>query len=130
MFHISNTSSAVLVPPEAANLTTPLNHGRWQLYLSDHPDAALTEFFIIKIIQRFRLGFNGTLFSLNPACKNLDGALQYPLVVYKYITEEIIQHRLIGSLIIQHRVIGLLFHWLILAILELFQKAPPPTSGD
>ena len=46
---------------------------------------------------------------LKPARKNLDGVLQHPVVVYKYITEEIIQHRLIGPLIIQHRVIAILF---------------------
>ena len=63
MSHISTTSTAVLVPPEAANITTPLNYSRWQLYLSDHPDAVLTEFFITEITQRFRLGFSGTLFT-------------------------------------------------------------------
>ena len=63
MSHISNTSTAVLVPPEATNITTPLNYSRRQLYLSDHPDAALTEFFIMEITQRFRLGFSGTHFT-------------------------------------------------------------------
>ena len=40
-------------PPEAANITTPLNHEKWKLYLSDHPDAALTEFFITGLTQGF-----------------------------------------------------------------------------
>ena len=96
--HISNTSTAVLVPPEAANITTPLNHEKWKMYLSDHPDIALTEFFITGITQGFRLGFHTTLSSLKPARKNLDGALQHPSVVDEYITEEITQHRVIGPL--------------------------------
>ena len=98
MSHISDTLIAVLVPPESDNITSPFNHGRWQLYLSDHPDAALTEFFIMGIIQGFWLGFNSTLSSLKPVCKNLDGALQHPLVVDEYNTAEIIQHRVINPL--------------------------------
>ena len=63
------------------------------MYLSDHPDVALTG-----IPQGFQLGFNTTLSSLKPACKNLDSALQHPSVVDEYITKEITQHTVISPL--------------------------------
>ena len=75
MSHLSNIPAVVLVPPEAANITTPLKHDKWQLYLSDYPDAALTKFFITGITQGFRLGYNSPLSSLKSARKNLDGTL-------------------------------------------------------
>ena len=50
------------------------------------------------ITQGFQLGFNSTLSSLKPACKNLEGALQHPSVVDNYITEEIMHHRINGPL--------------------------------
>ena len=98
MSHLSNIPATILIPPEAARITTPLNHDKWQLYLSDYPDAALTKFFIMGITQGFRLGFNSPLSSLKSARKNLGGALQHPSVVDEYITEEILQHRVIGPL--------------------------------
>ena len=84
--------------PEAANITTPLKHSRWQLYLLDHPDTALIKFFVNGITQGFQLGFNSPLSSLTSAHRNLGGALQHPDVVEEYITEEINQHRVISPL--------------------------------
>ena len=98
MSHLSDISTAILVLPEAASITTPLNYCKWQLYLSEHPDPALTTFFITGITQGFRLGFDSPLVSLKSACKNLAGALQHPTVVEEYITEEVTQHRVIGPL--------------------------------
>ena len=123
MSHLSNTPAVVLVPPEAANITI-LKHDKWQLYLSDYPDAALTKFFITGITQEFRLGYNSPLSSLKSAHKNLDGALQHPSVVDEYITEEIVQHRVLAHYQ------KLLSQFLILAVLELFPSVLLPTSGD
>lgn len=94
--HISNLSTSILVPHEAARITTPLNHTRWQFHLSEHPDKALIKFFISGITQGFRLGFNNPLSSLKSARNNLDGALQHPAIVEEYIAEEITQHRVVG----------------------------------
>ena len=96
--HLSNIPSSILVPPKAANITTPLKHSRWQLYLLNHPDTALIKFFVNGITQGFRLGFNSPLSSLTSAQRNLGGALQHPDVVEEYIAEEINQHRVIGPL--------------------------------
>ena len=53
---------------------------------------------IMGITQGFQLGYNSPLSSLKSARKNLDSTLQHPLVVDEYITEEILQHSVIGPL--------------------------------
>ena len=97
--HLAGLSETVVVPSVAATVTTPLNINGWQARLMEYANRLLVTFFISGLTQGFRIGFNQLPVMLKSAQKNLDGALQHPKVVDKYLTAEIAQHRLAGPFI-------------------------------
>ena len=94
--HLVGLSETVVVPSVAATVTIPLNMNGWQAWLMEYPNRLLVTFFISGLTQGFRIGFNQLPVMLRSARKNLDGALQQPEVVDKYLTAEIAQHCVAG----------------------------------
>ena len=86
----------LLVPPEAAVITTPLRPHKWLELLSAYPNKALKEFFIDGLLHGFKIGFNNPPSQLHLAKKNLLGALQHPQVVDDYLKVEIAEHHVTG----------------------------------
>ena len=93
---MTDASYQVLVPPEAAVITTPLHPHKWLEMLRAYPYDALKEFFINGLLHGFKIGFNNPPSQLHSARKNLPGALQHPQVVDDYLKAEIAEHCVIG----------------------------------
>ena len=86
----------VIVPANAAIISTPLNSVAWQVMLQDHPNRDLVSFFMLGIMQGFRIGFNRPYHTLRSARKNLGSAIEHPKVVEEYLAAEISQNRVAG----------------------------------
>lgn len=94
--YMTDASYRVMVPPEAAVVTTPLRPHNWLELLSTFPNQDLKEFFINGLLHGFKIGFKNPLSQLRSSKKNLLGALQHPQVVDDYLQAEIAEHRVIG----------------------------------
>ena len=86
----------VIVPANAAIISTPLNSVAWQVMLQDHPNRDLVSFFMLGIMQGFRIRFNRPYRTLRSAGKNLGSAIEHPKVVEEYLAAEISQNRVAG----------------------------------
>ena len=93
---MTDASYRVMVPPEAAVVTTPLHPHNWLELLSTFLDKDLKEFFINGLLHGFKIGFNYAPSHLRSARKNLLGALQHPQVVDDYLKVEIAENRVTG----------------------------------
>lgn len=94
--HLAGSDDTVRVPPSATTITTPLITETWLSLLADHPDKALTKFFITGISQGFRIGYTTKQSSLKSAGQNLTCALHHPEVVDQYLSEELAYHHVAG----------------------------------
>ena len=100
--HMKDVPTAILVPPQASRIHTPLIINKWQEALVNHPHHLLVDFFLTGISQGFRIGFNHPADKLKSARRNLTGALQHPQVVEEYLATEILHHRVAGPFNKQH----------------------------
>ena len=100
--HMKDVPTAILVPPQASRIHTPLIISKWQEALLNHPHHLLVDFFLTGISQGFRIGFNHPADKLKSARRNLTGALQHPQVVEEYLATEILHHRVAGPFNKQH----------------------------
>ena len=67
-------------------LNTPLIAEAWRQYLTHHPNQLLTYFFLKGLREGFHIGFNSHLLpNLKSSRRNWDGAIQQPIMVYKYL---------------------------------------------
>ena len=100
--HMKDVPTAILVPPQASRIHTPLIINKWQEALVNHPHHLLVDFFLTGISQGFIIGFNHPADKLKSARRNLTGALQHPQVVEEYLATEILHHRVAGPFNKQH----------------------------
>jgi len=94
---LQHSPAAPQVLLRACSIQTPLCSAAWQTALLYHPNQPLTQFFLEEITRGFHNGYN--YFSnnkLKSARKNLQGALQHPAVVDKYIDKELVFCRMVG----------------------------------
>ena len=89
----------VIVPANAARVSTPLNPATWQVMLQHHPNRDLVALFISGITQGFRIGFNTSNHTLKSARKNLGSTIEHPKIVEDYLAAEISQNRVAGPFI-------------------------------
>ena len=94
--HMREAPTAILVPPQASHIHTPLVIHRWQEALVKHPHQSLVNFFLMGLSQGFRIGYNHSSKEQKSAHRNLTGALQHPQVVNEYLATEILHHRVAG----------------------------------
>ena len=99
---MKDVPTAILVPPQASRIHTPLIINKWQEALVNHPHHLLVDFFLTEISQGFRIGFNHPADKLKSAHRNLTGALQHPQFVEEYLATEILHHRVAGPFNKQH----------------------------
>ena len=91
-------SNAMLLPPEACKISTPLNVSAWSIYLWTHPHQDLAQFYVKGITEGFRIGFTYHSQFLKSARRNLESARDHPEVVKEYLKTEVHMGRLIGPL--------------------------------
>ena len=94
--HLTDVPSVLTIPPSTSRIHTPLNPQCWQDYLSSHPNQKLVQFFLNGLVQGFRTGFNNSINSLRSARKSLQGATFHPVVIDKYIEDEVALNRVYG----------------------------------
>ena len=91
-------SNAMLLPPKACKISTPLNVSAWSIYLWTHPHQDLAQFYVKGITEVFRIGFTYHSQCLKSARRNLESARDHPEVVKEYLKTEVHMGRLIGPL--------------------------------
>ena len=77
----TTSPDVVIVPANAARVSTPLNPAAWQVMLQHHPNRDLVTLFIAGITQGFRIGFNTSYHALKSARKNVGSTIEYPKIV-------------------------------------------------
>ena len=80
-----------LLPQEACIIQTPLKLEAWQELLGEHPDKWFADYILQGIEQGFRIGFHGSQDNLRS--KNMVSAREHPVVVAKYLGDEVCQKR-------------------------------------
>ena len=89
----------VVVPANAARVSTPLNPAAWQVMLQHRPNRDLVSRFMSRITQGFCIGLNRSCHTLKSARKNLGSAIEHPKIVEEYLAAEISQNRMAGPFI-------------------------------
>ena len=86
------------LPEKLTQISTPLNHQAWQLWLNDHPDQAFASYLLDGIANGFRIGFAHNSNDCVPAKTNHPSAIDHPTVISEGLQSEVNKGRLIGTL--------------------------------
>ena len=85
-----------IVPAVAQTISTPLDLFAWCYFLQGHPDRNLVCFFLHRVSEYLRVGFNYQHCTLKSARRNLACATSYPSVVNDYLKTEVKLSRVAG----------------------------------
>ena len=92
-----DTRSTPHIPVSARNVNTPLIEDAWGRCLTHYPNQPLTRFSLQGLREGFHIGFNSHFLpNLKSSRKNLEGAIQHPAVVDKYLEEKVALGRVAG----------------------------------
>ena len=95
--NLEDTPSTPHILVSARNVNTPLIEDAWGRCLTHHPNQPLTRFSLQGLREGFHIGFNSHFLpNLKSSRKNLEGAIQHPAVVDKYLEEEVALGRVAG----------------------------------
>jgi len=87
-----------IVQAVAKTISMPLDFSAWCYLLRGYPDRDLVHFFLQRILEGFRIGFNYQQCTLKSARKNLACAISHPSVVDKYLKAEVKLSCLVGPI--------------------------------
>ena len=91
---VTSQSSGTVLSADERVLTGFLPLPQWQPFLQAHPDQAFAEFVRRGITHGFRVGFD-PINRLKSAPQNFHSVRDNPLIVHKYIADEVAQGRLV-----------------------------------
>ena len=87
--------SAVALSPDCTAVTSPLKPRIWESYLSTHPDRQFVQWLVDGIQEGFHVGCCANLDVLRSATRNMPAADLHPVVIEKYLSDELAGSRLV-----------------------------------